>query len=385
MNKLNQIVILFKFDDVINFFLRNCRQIWIIQLLIVFLVTTSTAFAVPLISTVTHQTNSLAITGANFGIDQSVTTPIFWDNFDSGTNGDNLVTQLAGSVPWTFNTQPTAKYSTTQAHSGSQSAYALHKNGLHWSHFTVGERSKPIPDSLTYYQTFWFRFNTPRPLGTVGETKLIRIFGSDPQQILPDRPFVKSGGVGNWWTTSYAKAYDGLEPYKNWVNQSPTENTWHRIEAMYKQSSVGGTADGSIQLVLDGVVQATFSKIITRSASTDRWIKVDFFSGMTNWDTANTGFTWEKWVDDAYLSKTWQRVEVCDTPTWAARTHCEMQLATEWGEGQIKVNYNPGSFASDQIVYVYVSDSSGVVNSDGFKLSMGAPAAPKNVIKIPNK
>lgn len=349
------------------------------------LLVASVVYGGPLVAAVNRQAGTLTISGANFGIDHGATAPIFWDDFDSGVNGSNLVTQKAGSVSWTVNSQPVPTYSATQAHSGAQSAYAVHRNGLHWSHFTVGERAAPIPDSLTYYHSFWFRFNTPRPLGTVGETKLIRIFGSNPKQSLPDRPFVKSGGVGDWWTTSHAKAYDGLEPYKNWLDHSPDENMWHRVEATYRQSSAGGVADGSIQVALDGVVQASFADLITRSDSADRWIKADFFSGMTNWDTANTDLTWEKWVDDAYLSKTWQRVELCDSSTWDNRRQCELQSATAWADGQIEVNYSSGGFAGGQTVYVYVLDASGVVNINGFPLAILSqpPLPPRGVVVAP--
>lgn len=112
----------------------------------------------------------------------------------------------------------------------------------------------------------------------------------------------------------------------------------------------------------------------TPDVDTLHWVKVSD-TPITISDTV--------YIDSLYIDNSFARVEVCDTDTWSTRTHCEIQPATEWLDGSITVNYNPGSFTTGQNVYVYVYDSNGVVNSDGYKFSTGGPAAPKNVIKVP--
>ncbi|QWV95838.1 hypothetical protein KP003_10935 [Geomonas nitrogeniifigens] len=342
-------------------------------------------YATPTISAVTRQGNAFVVSGSGFGTDAGVTAPLFWDNFDSGTANSYLVTQMAGSVPWTLNTTPKATYTTLQKHSGTQSAYALHSNGYHWSFFTVGNLTTPLPSSLTYYQTFWFRYNTPRPLGTTGETKLARIFGNDLTYGIPDKPYSKTGGVGSWWFTNYKTENATSETTKTYP-QEPSESTWHRVDAYYKQSSVGGAGDGAIKILIDGVPQVDLKNLVTRDTNDYRWITVDFFGGMTNWDTNNTGLTWQKWIDDAYLSKTWQHVEICDSPTWTAGAHCEIQPVTAWSDTQITAPINAGSFPNGQSAYLYVMDLNGVVNSTGTAVTIGTiPTAPKNVTVTPVK
>jgi len=369
MNNLKLITHLMKFELVTHPCRKNFQHSTVIQLLTFLFIFSSTAFAAPIISNLSDKAGALEISGSSFGADQGATTPLFWDNFDSGSDGAALVTQLAGSVPWE-QSGFAAKYYSAQKHSGTQSAYALHSNNNHWSFFTVGNFATPLPDSLTYYHTFWFRYNTPRPMGTPGEIKLLRIFGDQPTSSIPDKPYHKTGGVGKadgtvWWSTSYKAEAQVNEPYKTWTSE-PTENTWHRAEAIYKQSSAGGVADGSIQLIIDGVTQAVFNNIVTRDSNDHRWIKADFFSGMTNWDTGNTGLKWEKWLDDAYLSKTWQRVEMCNSSTWATRTHCELQPVTKWADGQITFTANKGSFSTGTM-YLFVVDTNGMV-TDGYPI-----------------
>lgn len=366
-------------------FLKRTRFNLIIHSFILSVVVSSSVFASQSIYKVTQQSNTLVISGLGFSDDQGTTTPLFWDNFESGPDGQNLGTQLAGSVKWetSGDTGSPSKYSSAVRHSGMQSAYKNYYYNNHWGTFTVGAFGNELPNSTYYYQTFWFRFNTPRPLGTAGTIKLVRIFGDIPTNKIPDIPYMKTTGVGKadkttWWTTSYRTETAANEPYITWPTE-PAENKWHRLEALYKQSSAGNVADGSIQILINGVSVANFQNIITRENSVNRWIKADFFPGMTGWDDNNTGLHWESWLDDAYLSKTWQRVEMCDSATWATRTHCELQPATAWVDNQITVALNTGSFTSGQKVYIYVVDSNGVVNANGFTFTLGAtpPAPPK--------
>ncbi|QXE85956.1 hypothetical protein KP003_16575 [Geomonas nitrogeniifigens] len=329
----------------------------------------SIAFSAPVIDSASANPTSITIIGSGFGANSGASTPIFWDNFEGGADNTNLVTQLAGSVPWALNNLPTAKYRTNQAHSGTKSAYALHSNNNHWSHFTVGSYATPIPDSLTYYHSFWFRYNTPQPLGTHGETKLIRMFGSLPTSS-PDMPYVKTGDLGNdWWATQYRSDSADTVHSSNFTGALPTQNVWHKVEGIYKQSSTGGVADGSIKIVMDGVTQINLTNIVTRASSSDRWIEADFFGGMTNWDMGATGLTWEKWIDDAYLSKTWQRVEICNID----RTHCELQPVTSWTDTSITATVNQGSFADGSAAYLFAVDASGAVSS-GKSFTFGATA-----------
>jgi len=96
------------------------------------------------------------------------------------------------------------------------------------------------------------------------------------------------------------------------------------------------------------------------------------------------------YIDSLYIDNSFARVEVCDSPTWAARTHCEIQPATAWTDKQVTVNFNPGSFKTGQKVYVYVIDPDGNVSSDIIEYTIGTasgaatpPAQPLVPERIP--
>lgn len=353
-------------------------------------------FAAPSITSVTISAGELNVAGINFGTNYGVTTPIFWDNFDSGTAGDTVVVQLAGSVPWTLESNK-PKYDNTVKHSGNNSIKATMSNILgQWGMFNVGSAAisdPPIPDSLTYYQTFWF-LTPPLPVGgTYGEEKVMRMFGNEPwEQELTDSPFVKTGCIGaSWWSTTYnASRFDAIaESGGTWAD-APARGVWHRIEGSYKQSSVGGASDGYVEVVVDGVSKKVHSNIITRTSSDYRYVRADFYNGTTNIDPGSLGLEWYKWLDDAYLGSTWQRVELCSGNTWLTRGHCEMQLATSWDESGtiIAAAFGQGSFADGANAYVYVVDENGDANTNGFGVTLPdaldiiSPSAPQGLSVI---
>ncbi|KKP93459.1 MAG: hypothetical protein US25_C0046G0002 [Candidatus Moranbacteria bacterium GW2011_GWE1_36_7] len=88
--------------------------------------------------------------------------------------------------------------------------------------------------------------------------------------------------------------------------------------------------------------------------------------------------------DNLYLDSTQARVEICDSTTWLARTHCEIQVPQNtWNDGQIEIKLNQGSFLNNAAVYLYVVDADGLVNSAGYSIILGtvpgdiiAPAVP---------
>lgn len=160
---------------------------------------------------------------------------------------------------------------------------------------------------------------------------------------------------------------------------------WQRIDLYLQRSSSGGVADGIVYFNRMGRSSAMVNKtnVITHVAGDNPWRYLDLSNGIAS---VYEGFLkLNVRMDDVYVDTTQARVEICDTQAWADRTHCEIQPATEWTDGQITVNFNRGNFTTSQDVYAYVVDSNGVVNSTGSKFTIRTPAptAPKNVTKVP--
>ena len=76
--------------------------------------------------------------------------------------------------------------------------------------------------------------------------------------------------------------------------------------------------------------------------------------------------------DDLYIDTTQARVELCDSSTWSARTHCEIQPATAWNDSQISVTLNQGSFQDSQQIYLFVINAAGDPVGESFPVKIGS-------------
>jgi len=150
---------------------------------------------------------------------------------------------------------------------------------------------------------------------------------------------------------------------------------WQRLEFYAQRSSAANTADGLWRgrRLERGSDTFNYTNAITHQAGNDPWRYVVLTHAI---ESVYDGYVDLKvYMDDVYVDTTPARVEMCDTPTWAARTHCEIQPVTAWDpNGQmITTSSNPGSFNIDQAVYVYIVDSNGAVNSNGVKFMFIPP------------
>ena len=91
--------------------------------------------------------------------------------------------------------------------------------------------------------------------------------------------------------------------------------------------------------------------------------------------------------DDIYVDLTQARIEIANTSTWAARTQCEIQIPLTWATGQVQAQVNRGAFGATASAYIYVVDSAGLVNTNGFPITFGGgpvvPTAPTNLRVVP--
>jgi hypothetical protein len=114
--------------------------------------------------------------------------------------------------------------------------------------------------------------------------------------------------------------------------------------------------------------KGTFTQ--TPDVDTVHWVKVSD-TPLTVSDTI--------YIDSLYIDNSWARVEICDAPSWDSRKHCEVQPITDWAEGKVSAKFNSGSFSVGQVVYAYLTDANGAVNSSGIKFAIGAPLPPEGV------
>jgi hypothetical protein len=166
--------------------------------------------------------------------------------------------------------------------------------------------------------------------------------------------------------THWAKSanHDYLDAITFWIwAQKRSSNAWSSTRQYY----AGSKADynGKAYICISDVMSAS-----TPDIDTVHWQK--------KFDQVWPASTTKWYLDSIYLDNSFARVEVCDSSTWSARAHCEMQPASTWSEGTITSTLTSGNFTPGQSVYLYVVSEDGTVNSSGYKMQLG-PTPPKNL------
>jgi len=367
----------------------------------------SVATATPSVSAVSKASNSLSITGASFGTGPNV---IIFDQFNEGNAGSAIPTTspTVGSDWTSYASQPV--YSAV-AHSGKTSM--LTQNNGSTLQFT-----KTFTPATEAFVSFWVRIpqgtnfpntSSAQSFSSGGHWKMMWLmdgatgYNKDNNMILGN--FI---GGNNWTLFTNNDGFNMYqEPFKSGANNWWTWTGWMRHSYWVKGGANPTSDPGSVltEVITEGVRKAVYSGNLTSQRSVSPYDQVPspmFAAGIGNnipqWDRINVpGFiagsdtNVHPVYDDVYIStgaNAQARVEMCNSPTWADRTHCEIQPATAWTKGQITANYNSGSFTNGQTAYVYVVDSDGIVNSNGYMFTIQSEStsssipAPTNLTRI---
>jgi len=154
-----------------------------------------------------------------------------------------------------------------------------------------------------------------------------------------------------------------------------TRGTWHLFQFEYKESSVNNF-DGEMRWWFDGKLILDVNDVRTRTSahpSSMRPNTVGWYNSHGAGADGNDHF----YLDDAYVSNTWARVEIGNSPDYANCTKREIQLPVSWNASDIRVRMNQGSFVAGETAYVFVTNEQGSV-SDGRAIVIGGtgPAGP---------
>lgn len=89
------------------------------------------------------------------------------------------------------------------------------------------------------------------------------------------------------------------------------------------------------------------------------------------------------WMDDIYVDNTFARVVIGNASTFAASSQREIQLPETWSNSAVTFKVNAGAFQVNQQLYLYVVDSTGAVNTNGYPVKIGTVTstlnAPRNL------
>lgn len=352
----------------------------IFTIVVVIIAIAGSASAEPIIGSVSgafSNQSSIAISGSNFG-SKSSAAPAKWDDFSNGTDGSNVANG------WTLSANTTnPKYSTTYLRTN----YRNKDMSVHLG-FTGGQYRCQImhsfgtipPDPQRIYVTFWSYLYEPG--GSTANFKAMRIYGngSDETYMPPGASFAEGSQIGTYPNTVMGVYDSNLSETGKTVhaNYSMPRSQWNRIE-YYVDSGTQGNTDGKVQLWTNGILRGQINPP-TRPFLIDsaRFVRVDIGQ---YYDGSGSGM--DHYVSDAYIDTTLARVEIGNAATWSGCTHREIQIPSAWDPSGtfITVTVNQGAFANGDTAYLYVVDSNGQVNTQGFQITIGgdAPVPPKNL------
>lgn len=348
--------------------MRRLFSIFLIGLLILF--SGGMCIAAPMITSVSgsfdHQ-GSVTISGNAFG-SKSPAAPLIWDNFEWGSDGDNIETDPGGDWTNHFDDNPASIDTDQKYGQGTRSAYNDAWQNGDW-HQEYGFAWQDYVASSEVYFSYAWRWSTTSSYSA--NTKLGR--GTSPPNHYDGCPSFGATykyGVAN--IVHYNNATDwpscsGLN-YAYVDNSGMPKDTWNRVE-MNWLASTPGLADGFLKYYIKLEKLTNWDAVMTRASGvtglpTMVMIPLDHFDD-------HPGTVFHLWVDDFYLDNTRSRVEIGDNEDWASCTTREIQIPSAWSGTSITVTVNQGTFATNDTVYLFVVDSDGNPNTSGYPITIG--------------
>lgn len=314
---------------------------------------------------------SVTISGSGFGT-KSPAAPLVWNNHESCTSGVDIVVGCGYDDEDSDGSK--AYIQTDRSYGqGTKSARMNYATGRDSMFPRIGNN---IPggalEVYATYQTYYTRYAGP------GDSTFIfkwsrgganPPYSGSPRFYETIRPGVdlnlRSFDAGFNTSTGTTWAQNDAD-----YSLGQSGNKWNRVEYHYKLSNPAGTANGAFEQWVNSTKNINLVDRVTRLSS-ESGKTIDYimtpFDGSDSYGTENGYYFW---MDDTYIDITLSRVEICSGSTWTTRGKCDIQLPTTWdANGQkIVITINQGAIPISSHRYLYVSDSSGNTNSNGYAI-----------------
>lgn len=316
---------------------------------------------------------TLTISGSNFGT-KPTAAPLRYDDFSAGTNGAVLsgwdLYSSGGSSgrPAYSNavTRPNENLSARADFTGSN-----YNSSFGWLNKS--------PAFTTAYVDFWWYYDAVHPYSR--NHKWIRFYGSwdnNTQDRFMNIYCDTSSGGGE--TTHYDA---GNGSYTKWIdNYGPVYfgKHWRHFQ-WWMNIGTAGSANGTSKIWYDSTLVDNATNVNLWGAGLNPYntLWIGHYlghdaAGCPTYGDANSYFA------NVYVDTTMARVQVCSGSTWASPGQCEIQIPSAWSTSAITVTLNQGGLASLTNQYLYVVDSNGNVNANGFQL---VPTGGGSQVQIP--
>lgn len=194
----------------------------------------------------------------------------------------------------------------------------------------------------------------------------------------------KAQGNNAYVGTGRSQKYDVIPEYtdgklfnKSWdvlLRQRPYQ--WKSEELLYRTSRIG-SKDGLVDFRFDN--KRSYNHFFqTRSQEKPDMYNIIYQSQVSNGAQPGSFI----YYDHIYIDDSWHHVSVCDSETWAGCKDKAIQVPMTWSDTEIEIVYDTRHFNNNEELYIYVVDSTGNVNNDGFLICPECPTRPQ--IFVPN-
>jgi hypothetical protein len=311
---------------------------------------------------------TLTISGSGFGTKASA-KPFYFGDYESATVGQTALQAGLDDAGTDGHGVPIVR--TDRAFSGKQSLrmdYGLNQ-GANGNMFPrIGKSGLNTTEVYVSVWTYWVRTagpGTPSPIFKFVRGGAIPFYSGIPQFHETIRPLA-SGIIGG--TDRGTVNSDGTGIADNRLSAGQDAGGWHRSEYYFKLSDAG-VANGVFQSWVDGKLNANVLNTMSRLAGNTALINY-IMSPADGMDSYGLDNAYQLWIDDFYIDTTRARVEVGDAPTLEACKTRTVLPTSQWAEASIAVTANLSMFATGSTVYLYVFNSNGNANSQGYPVTV---------------
>lgn len=336
---------------------------------------------------------AMTITGANFG--ENGPSVAVYDDFEGGTLGQTVKTGTGSATAgqWDgYDGGLKVAYSNVSKYGGTQSLEILNTT------ITGGIRTKLPSNNLEVFYTFWAYVPTDKwwP-GAISDTdwspanwKIVWL-KNDNNSTSTGADMYVPAYLGHKGPPAYLTALvsgNTLGSSTSYsVNGRPNikRGEWFRLSAWIKGRTDGTGQVHLWELTSEGMQQ----RININNANTIRTGGPYYYNTFVLNGFARAGANNAIYFDDAYVAtgiNARARIEIGDNPAYDKCKVLSMFVPTSWSDSVVTGKVNLSRFANETKAYLFVFDSNGVSNAEGFPVKIGgkypAPPTPQNVIHV---
>ncbi len=323
--------------------------------------------------------SSMTITGSSFGVNGP--NVLFFDDFESGTVGQNIKTGADSATigQWySLNTVPVT-YSSDLSLSGTKSFKAQASSSVEGQ---VNGIIK-LPSVTEIFISWWFYVPTTAPWSGEGTIQgqnwktMWLAMNEDYWNNGSDTYVWRSGAVtgsdlsfkNNSGTIAYPNTESVNIPYF-------TKGRWQRLVWWIRD---GSNNDGSSSLWALSNTEMQLVRSFTNANTVVSGVVRTDLSVNGHFIQHPTGTQPVAYYDDVYVATgpgARARVEIGNASTYAASNNFSIATVTSWGDTSITATIRQGSFVNLNDAYLYVIDANGNVNANGYLITPQTDTTP---------